>query len=381
MTLEQRERFKQAEAAEKLKQQEVRARHDTDRIYNTDPYEETPAEETVDKLANKPSLGIMSVLIRVVLFILIACAFVAFRSGKPGRVATVAGLHVPLNLKVHGDYQHLLGAGRDSPGVVAVYLHHDMNSASDWSGLAPFADDAPNAVPCGTSKHTTRLGSATAHRPTSEDCAPGRWAAPRSRGVPGPRRREAKEWPSGRATRLHQSGSWVRRPLHHLNPNLNPNPNPNQADAPFFLHLATAKISKTLLFVCDGDTPSAALRDAATRGGASAALAAALDETLAAAAPTPRAAARLFITCHEGATLLLYQPEPGPDGKVAYLPKGGATVDEGVVCDALLQALLGPQAEERDQTAALELRESVAGGFGKQAAFSTKKRYPVHSEL
>ena len=178
MTLEQRERFKQAEAAEKLKQQEVRARHDTDRIYNTDPYEETPAEETVDKLANKPSLGIMSVLIRVVLFILIACAFVAFRSGKPGRVATVAGLHVPLNLKVHGDYQHLLGAGRDSPGVVAVYLHHDMNSASDWSGLAPFADDAPNAVPCGMSEHTTRLGSATAHHPTSEDCAPGRWAAP-----------------------------------------------------------------------------------------------------------------------------------------------------------------------------------------------------------
>ena len=175
----------------------------------------------------------------------------------------------------------------------------------------------------------------------------------------------------------------MRRPLHHPNPNPNPdpNPNPNQADAPFFLHLATAKISKTLLFVCDGDTPSAALRDAATRGGASAALAAALDETLAAAAPTPRAAARLFITCHEGATLLLYQPEPGPDGKVAYLPKGGATVDEEVVCDALLQALLGPQAEERDQTAALELRESVAEGFGKQAAFSTKKRYPVHSEL
>ena len=48
---------------------------------------------------------------------------------------------------------------------------------------------------------------------------------------------------------------------------------------------------------------------------------------------------------------------------------------------SLLQALLGPQAEARDQTAALELRESVAGGFGKQAAFSTKKRYPVHSEL
>ena len=170
-----------------------------------------------------------------------------------------------------------------------------------------------------------------------------------------------------------------RRPFLHPNPN--PNPNPNQNDAPFFLHLATAKISKTLLFVCDGDAPAAALRDAATRGGASAALAAALDETLATAAPTPRAAARLFITCHEGATLLLYQPEPGSDGKVAYLPKGGAVVDEEVVCDALLQALLGPQAEARDQTAALELRESVAGGFGKQAAFSTKKRYPVHSEL
>lgn len=170
-------------------------------------------------------------------------------------------------------------------------------------------------------------------------------------------------------------------PFFILTLSLTPTLTPNQNDAPFFLHLATARISKTLLFVCDGDAPAAALRDAATRGGASAALAAALDETLAAAAPTPHAAARLFVTCHEGATLLLYQSEPGSDGKVAYVPKGGATVDEEVVCDALLQALLGPQAEDRDQAAALELRESVAGGFGKQAAFSTSKRYPVHSEL
>ena len=51
------------------------------------------------------------------------------------------------------------------------------------------------------------------------------------------------------------------------------------------------------------------------------------------------------------------------------------------MCDPLLQALLGPQAEERDQTAALELRESVAAGFGNQAAFSEKKRFPVHGEL
>ncbi len=163
MTLEQRERFKQAEAAQKQKEQEVRARHGgLLHVANTDPYEETPAEETVDTLANKPSLGILSVLIRVVLFILIAFAFVAYRSGKPGRVATVAGLHVPLNLKVAGDYQHLLGGGRDSPGVVAVYLHHDASRAADWSGLAPFADDAPNAVPGGMSQHTTRLDSATA---------------------------------------------------------------------------------------------------------------------------------------------------------------------------------------------------------------------------
>ena len=144
-------------------------------------------------------------------------------------------------------------------------------------------------------------------------------------------------------------------PFFILTLSLTPTLTPNQNDAPFFLHLATARISKTLLFVCDGDAP--------------------------AAAPTPHAAARLFVTCHEGATLLLYQSEPGSDGKVAYVPKGGATVDEEVVCDALLQALLGPQAEDRDQAAALELRESVAGGFGKQAAFSTSKRYPVHSEL
>ena len=163
MTLEQQERFKQAEAAQKQKEQEVRARHGgLLHVANTDPYEETPAEETVDTLANKPSLGILSVLIRVVLFILIAFAFVAYRSGKPGRVSTVAGLHVPLNLKVAGDYQHLLGGGRDSPGVVAVYLHHDASRAADWSGLAPFADDAPNAVPGGMSQHTTRLDSATA---------------------------------------------------------------------------------------------------------------------------------------------------------------------------------------------------------------------------
>ena len=133
--------------------------------------------------------------------------------------------------------------------------------------------------------------------------------------------------------------------------------------------------------MCDGNAPAAALRDAATRGGASAALAAALDDALAAAAPTPRAGARLFVACHEGATRLLYQPEPGSDGKVAYVPKGGATLDEELVCEPLLQALLGPQAEERDQAAALELRASVAAGFGKQAAFSEKKRYPVHSEL
>ena len=161
---------------------------------------------------------------------------------------------------------------------------------------------------------------------------------------------------------------------------LSPSPGPHQNDAPFFLHLATAKISKTLLFVCDGNAPAAALRDAATRGGASAALAAALDDALAAAAPTPRAGARLFVACHEGATRLLYQPAPGSDGKVAHVPKGGATLEE-LVCDPLLQALLGPQAEERDQAAALELRASVAAGFGKQAAFSEKKRYPVHSEL
>ena len=162
---------------------------------------------------------------------------------------------------------------------------------------------------------------------------------------------------------------------------LSPSPGPHQNDAPFFLHLATAKISKTLLFVCDGNAPAAALRDAATRGGASAALAAALDDALAAAAPTPRAGARLFVACHEGATRLLYQPAPGSDGKVAHVPKGGATLDGELVCGPLLQALLGPQAEERDQAAALELRASVAAGFGKQAAFSEKKRYPVHSEL
>ena len=75
---------------------------------------------------------------------------------------------------------------------------------------------------------------------------------------------------------------------------LSPSPGPHQNDAPFFLHLAKAKISKTLLFVCDGNAPAAALRDAATRGGASAALAAALDDALAAAAPTPRAGARLL---------------------------------------------------------------------------------------
>ena len=63
------------------------------------------------------------------------------------------------------------------------------------------------------------------------------------------------------------------------------------------------------------------------------------------------------------------------------MPKGGATLDGELVCGPLLQALLGPQAEERDQAAALELRASVAAGFGKQAAFSEKKRYPVHSEL
>ena len=197
--------------------------------------------------------------------------------------------------------------------------------------------------------------------------------------------------------------------------NLSPSPGPHQNDAPFFLHLATAKISKTILFVCDGNAPAAALRDATTRGGASAALGAALDDALAAAAPTPRAGARLFVACHEGATRLLYQPEPGSDGKVAYVPMGGATLDEELVlglglglglanpnpdpnpthpnpnpnpnpnqelvCDPLLQALLGPQAEARDQTAALELRESVAAGFGNQAAFSEKKRFPVHGEL
>jgi hypothetical protein len=233
MTLEERERFKQAEAAQKQKQQEVRARHGgLLHVANTDPYEETPAEELVDTLVNKPSFGILSVLIRVVLFILIAFAFVAFRSGKPGRVATVAGLHVPLNLKVAGDYQHLLGGGRDSPGVVAVYLHHDASRAADWSGLAPFADNAPNAVPCGMSQHTTRLDRATARRPTSQDCTPRRWAAPRPGGVPGPRRREAEGWSSGRAARPHQSGSRVahlaqaRRPFLHPNPQPHPNPNP-----------------------------------------------------------------------------------------------------------------------------------------------------------
>ena len=149
MTAAQRERFKQIEAAEKQKQQEVRARHGgLLHVANTDPYEETPAEPTVDTLANKPSLGLaLSVLIRIGLFILIACAFVAFRSGKPGRVATVAGLHVPLIIRVAGDYQHLLGGGRDSPGVVAVYLHHDASRAVVWSGF-----DAPNAAPCACQK-------------------------------------------------------------------------------------------------------------------------------------------------------------------------------------------------------------------------------------
>ena len=33
MTAEQRERYKQAEAAEKRKQQEIRARHETDTLY------------------------------------------------------------------------------------------------------------------------------------------------------------------------------------------------------------------------------------------------------------------------------------------------------------------------------------------------------------
>ena len=148
------------------------------------------------------------------------------------------------------------------------------------------------------------------------------------------------------------------------------------------MHLATAKISKTLLFVCNGVTPGAALRDAATRGGASAALAAALDETLAAVAPTPTRGARLFVTCHEGTTLLRYQPEPAADGKVAYVSSGGAAVDEEAVCDALLQVLLlGPQAEGHNETASLELRQSVAEGFGRQAALSSSKRHPVHSEL
>ena len=158
MTLEERERFKKAEAAEKQRQQEIRARHggllhvENDKPYNTDPYEETPAEEPVDTLINKPSVGILSVLVRVGLFVLIALGFVVYRSGQPGRVVAIAGLNVPLDLKVAGAYQNLLGGGRDSPGAVAVYLHHDARSAADWSGLAPFADDAPNAVPCGMSQ-------------------------------------------------------------------------------------------------------------------------------------------------------------------------------------------------------------------------------------
>ena len=158
MTLEERERFKKAEAAEKQRQQEIRARHggllhvENDKPYNTDPYEETPAEEPVDTLVNKPSVGILSVLVRVGLFVLIALGFVVYRSGQPGRVVAIAGRNVPLDLKVAGAYQNLLGGGRDSPGAVAVYLHHDARSAADWSGLAPFADDAPNAVPCGMSQ-------------------------------------------------------------------------------------------------------------------------------------------------------------------------------------------------------------------------------------
>eukprot|EP00320_Phaeocystis_rex_P000544 CAMPEP_0119093224 /NCGR_PEP_ID=MMETSP1178-20130426/162407_1 /TAXON_ID=33656 /ORGANISM="unid sp, Strain CCMP2000" /LENGTH=300 /DNA_ID=CAMNT_0007076867 /DNA_START=34 /DNA_END=936 /DNA_ORIENTATION=+ len=300
MTAEQRERYKKAEAAEQQKQHEIRARHETDMLYgqhpSTDPYESTPAEPVVDALAKKPSLGIMSALLRCGLFIALACALVAYRSGKPGRVASVAGLDLPLHLKVAGDYQHLLGGGRDSPGVVALYLHHDASRAADWHSLAPFADDAPAA-----------------------------------------------------------------------------------ADADFFLRLAAARISKTLLFVCDGAAPGAALREAATRGGASAAFAAALRDTLAVAAPTPARGARLFVTCHEGATLLLYQAAPAVDGKVARVPEGGSTVGEEMACDALLQALLGPQAEQENQAAALERRQSIAEGFGK--TFHSRKRYPVHSEL
>jgi hypothetical protein len=158
MTLEERERFKRAEAAEKQRQQEIRVRHGgLLHVANTDPYEETPAEEPVDTLANKPSVGFLSVLIRVGLFVMIALGFVVYRSGQPGRVVAIAGLNVPLDLKVAGAYQNLLGGGRDSPGAVAVYLHHDARSAADWSGLAPFADDAPNAVSCGMSQRATRL--------------------------------------------------------------------------------------------------------------------------------------------------------------------------------------------------------------------------------
>lgn len=192
MTLEERERFKRAEAAEKQRQQEIRVRHGgLLHVADTDPYEETPAEEPVDTLVNKPSVGILSVLVRVGLFVLIALGFVVYRSGQPGRVVAIAGLNVPLDLKVAGVYQNLLGGGRDSPGAVAVYLHHDARSAADWSGFVPFADAAPNAVPCGMSQRGTRLDRCHSPLPDLRG-APRRWAAPRPGGAPAPRRREAK---------------------------------------------------------------------------------------------------------------------------------------------------------------------------------------------
>ena len=284
MTVQQREKFRQEEAARKQKEHEDRTRHGgLMRVESTDPYEPTPAEPVHDKLADKPSWGMVSsVLIRVGLLVVVGLCMAYRQSLQPrDEATTILGLDAPPQLYVAGRYLKLIGGGPESPGAVALYLHKSAHKADDWHRLAPFA----------------------------------------------------------------ASGF-------------------DDGDAAFFEALGAVRVPKSLLFLCDGSAPSTTLREAAARGGASAAFLGALDSALAAAPPVPARGARLFVTCSEGDALLVFQSTPEGDSgklqKVTYVPEGLRAPDEEA-CATLLRGLLGPDAPHAGS--ALERRQAVAQGF------------------
>ena len=111
------------------------------RVESTDPYEPTPAEPVHDKLAGKPSWGMVSsVLIRVGLLVVVGLCMAYRQSLRPrDEATTILGLDAPPQLYVAGRYLKLIGGGPESPGAVALYLHKSAHQADDWHRLAPFA--------------------------------------------------------------------------------------------------------------------------------------------------------------------------------------------------------------------------------------------------